>query len=186
MNSNQQISDYIFFYPDAIDTETCNLIINNYEADAEWKDSTFANAYENTGKSKVSMKERWIGGHRKYHKELKEAFNYCVNDYISVHDKIKILEYTDFRINRYEANGFMKQHIDAIHHSHGQKQGYPHLTSLIFLNDDYEGGEFVLCGNKYIEKIQGSAVVFPSNFMFPHEVKKVISGNRYSVMTWVM
>ena len=46
MNSNQQISDYIFFYPDAIDTETCNLIINNYEADAEWKDSTFANAYE--------------------------------------------------------------------------------------------------------------------------------------------
>ena len=186
MNSSQQISDYIFFYPDAIDTETCNLIINNYEADAEWKDSTFANAYENTGKSKVSMKERWIGGHRKYYKELKEAFNYCVNDYISVHDKIKILEYTDFRINRYEANGFMKQHIDAIHHSHGQKQGYPHLTSLIFLNDDYEGGEFVLCGDKYIEKIQGSAVVFPSNFMFPHEVKKVISGNRYSVMTWVM
>ena len=186
MNSSQQISDYIFFYPDAIDTETCNLIIDNYEADAEWKDSTFANAYENTGKSKVSMKERWIGEHRKYHKELKEAFNYCVNDYISVHDKIKILEYTDFRINRYEANGFMKQHIDAIHHSHGQKQGYPHLTSLIFLNDDYEGGEFVLCGDKYIEKIQGSAVVFPSNFMFPHEVKKVISGNRYSVMTWVM
>ena len=99
---------------------------------------------------------------------------------------IRDREYTDFRINRYEANGFMKQHIDAIHHSHGQKQGYPHLTSLIFLNDDYEGGEFVLCGDKYIEKIQGSAVVFPSNFMFPHEVKKVISGNRYSVMTWVM
>ena len=80
----------------------------------------------------------------------------------------------------------MSLHSDNIHHSHGQKQGYPHLTSLIFLNDDYEGGEFVLCGNKYIEKIQGSAVVFPSNFMFPHEVKKVISGNRYSVKTWVM
>ena len=40
----------------------------------------------------------------------------------------------------------MKEHIDNIHHSHGQKQGYPHLTSLIFLNDDYEGGEFTLCG----------------------------------------
>ena len=104
MNSSQQISDYIFFYPDAIDTETCNLIINNYEADAEWKDSTFANAYENTGKSKVSMKERWIGGHRKYHKELKEAFNYCVNDYISVHDKIKILEFNS--INEKEIINF--------------------------------------------------------------------------------
>ena len=74
---------------------------------------------------------------------------------------------------------------DNIHHSHGQKQGYPHLTSLIFLNDDYEGGEFTLCGES-LDKKKGSAVVFPSNFMFPHEVKKVISGIRYSIMTWIL
>ena len=79
----------------------------------------------------------------------------------------------------------MKEHIDNIHHSHGQKQGYPHLTSLIFLNDDYEGGEFILCGEP-LEKKKGSAVVFPSNFMFPHEVQKVTSGNRYSIMTWIL
>jgi predicted 2-oxoglutarate/Fe(II)-dependent dioxygenase YbiX len=109
-----------------------------------------------------------------------------VNDYISVHDKIKSVEYTNFRINRYKEGGFMQSHIDNIHHSHGQKQGYPHLTSLIFLNDDYEGGEFVLCGDKYIEKIQGSAVVFPSNFMYSHEVKEVTEGKRFSVMTWIL
>tara|TARA_B100001175_G_scaffold86304_1_gene72525 strand:+ start:561 stop:716 length:156 start_codon:yes stop_codon:yes gene_type:complete len=48
-----------------------------------------------------------------------------------------------------------------------------------------EGGEFVLCGEP-IEKKKGSAIVFPSNFMFPHEVKKVISGDRYSVMAWIL
>ncbi len=80
----------------------------------------------------------------------------------------------------------MQSHIDNIHHSHGQKQGYPHLTSLLFLNDDYEGGEFVLCGDKHIEKIQGSAIVFPSNFMYPHEVKEVTEGKRFSVMTWIL
>ena len=61
----------------------------------------------------------------------------------------------------------------------------PHYSMTCFLNDDYEGGEFVLCGQA-LEKKKGSAVVFPSNFMFPHEVMKVTSGIRYSVMTWIL
>jgi len=186
MNTSQQLSDYIFFYPDVLDSKTCDWIINRYETTAEWKDSTFSTAYNNTGDSKVSMQEYWIGKPSPYYKEIKEGFDYCVDDYTSVHTNIKSIDYTDFRINRYREGGFMQSHIDNIHHSHGQKQGYPHLTSLLFLNDDYEGGEFVLCGDKYIEKIQGSAIVFPSNFMYPHEVKQVISGNRYSIMTWIM
>ena len=48
----------------------------------------------------------------------------------------------------------MKEHIDNIHHSHGQKQGYPHLTSLIFLNDDYEGGDFGFWGNNLKVKLK--------------------------------
>ena len=82
MNTSQQLSDYIFFYPDALDSKTCNWIINRYETTAKWKDSTFATAYNNTGDSKVSMKEYWIGKPSPYHKEIKEAFNYCVDDYV--------------------------------------------------------------------------------------------------------
>ena len=186
MNSNQQISDYIFFYPDVMDTKTCNDIVSHYDINAEWQPSTFSTAYKNTGTSRVGMDEHWIKSQTPYYNDLKKSFDYCVNDYISVHDKIKILEYTNLRINRYGTGGFMQSHIDNIHHSHGQKQGYPHITSLIFLNDDYEGGEFVICGDKYIEKIQGSAIVFPSNFMYPHEVKKVTKGKRFSVMTWIL
>ena len=186
MNSNQQISDYIFFYPDVMDTKTCEWIINRYDTTAKWQQSTFSTAYKNTGTSQVAMEEYWIRSSAPYYKDIKESFKYCVDDYIGVHDKIKSTEYTDFRINRYKEGGFMNQHIDNIHYSHGQKQGYPHLTSLLFLNDDFEGGDFVLCGDKYIEKIQGSAVVFPSNFMYPHEVKEVTDGKRFSVMTWIL
>ena len=139
--SKDKVYNYIYYYPQVLDSVACDNIVNHYSKDT--------------------------------------------NDYISIHDKIKIQEYTNFRINCYDTGGFMKEHIDNIHYSHGQKQGYPHLTSLIFLNDDYEGGEFVLCGEP-LEKKKGSAVVFPSNFMFPHEVKKVISGDRYSVMTWIL
>ena len=185
MNSNQQISDYIFFYPDVMDKKTCELIMNHYDTSPYWQTSTFTTAYENTGTSGVVMDEYWLRSPDPYFEELKKSFEYCVNDYTSVHDKIKILEYTNFRINRYGEGGFMRSHIDNIHHSHGQKQGYPHITALMFLNDDYEGGEFVL-GDKHIEKIQGSAVVFPSNFMYPHEVKELTEGKRFSVMTWIL
>ena len=55
MNSNQQISDYIFFYPDVMDAKTCEWIINRYETTAEWQQSTFYNGAENTGTSQVAM-----------------------------------------------------------------------------------------------------------------------------------
>ena len=186
MNSNQQLSDYIFYYPEAMSPSLCDKVIKHFETQADWKQSTFSTSYNNTGTSKVSMEEYWIGKPVSHYQDIKNTFEYCLKDYTHFHNKIKSVEFTDFRINRYTAGGFMKEHIDNIHHSHGQKQGYPHLTSLIFLNDDYEGGDFVLCGDKYIEKVQGSAIVFPSNFMFPHEVKEVKKGKRYSIMTWIL
>ena len=187
MNSNQPISNYIYFYPQVLDENACDDIIAHYNKDTfmRWKTSTFSTNTKNLGTSKVDMKEFWIGPKMFAYELLQQGFETAVNDYVSMQKKIKIQEYTHFRINCYETGGFMKEHIDNIHHSHGQKTGYPHLTSLIFLNDDYEGGEFILCGQA-LEKKKGSAVVFPSNFMFPHEVMEVTSGNRYSVMTWIL
>ena len=192
MSFNQPISkdkvyNYIYYYPQVLGPAACDNLIAHYNKDTfmRWKTSTFSTNTKNLGTSKVEMKEFWIGPSMFGYPTIKQGFETAVNDYIKAHNKIKIQEYTHFRINCYETGGFMKEHIDNIHHSHGQKQGYPHLTSLIFLNDDYEGGEFTLCGEN-LDKDKGSAVVFPSNFMFPHEVKKVTSGVRYSIMTWIL
>jgi len=187
MSSNQQISDFIYYYPRVLGPTACDNLIEHYNKDTfiRWKTSTFSTTNNVTGTSKVDMKEFWIDPNMFGYPTIKQGFETAVNDYIKAHNKIKIQEYTHFRINCYETGGFMKEHIDNIHHSHGQKQGYPHLTSLIFLNDDYGGGEFTLCGEK-LDKDKGSAVVFPSNFMFPHEVEKVTSGVRYSIMTWIL
>ena len=187
MNSNQQVSNYIYYYPSVLGETACDNIIAHYNKNTfkGWKTSTFSTTNAVTGTSKVDMKEFWIKPEMFGYKTIQKGFDIAVSDYITENNKIKIQEYTHFRINCYETGGFMKEHIDNIHHSHGQKTGYPHLTSLIFLNDDYEGGEFVLCGEP-LDKDKGSAVVFPSNFMFPHEVKKVTSGIRYSIMTWIL
>ena len=36
-----------------------------------------------------------------------------------------------------------------------------------------------------IKKKAGSAVVFPSNFCFPHAVTPVTNGDRHSIITWI-
>jgi predicted 2-oxoglutarate/Fe(II)-dependent dioxygenase YbiX len=79
----------------------------------------------------------------------------------------------------------MSRHIDNIHHSHGQQYGHPQASILLFLNDDYKGGDLIIGDNNYNTK-KGDAIMFPSNFMFPHEVLEVESGTRYSTITWVM
>ena len=56
---------------------------------------------------------------------------------------------------------------------------------LLFLNDNYEGGEFVVADEVYNTK-KGSGIIFPSNFMFPHEVKPITKGTRWSIITWIM
>ena len=79
----------------------------------------------------------------------------------------------------------MSRHVDNIHHSHGQQWGYPQVSALLFLNDDYTGGSFRVADSSYHPKM-GSAIIFPSNFMYPHEVLPIKSGTRWSVVAWLM
>jgi predicted 2-oxoglutarate/Fe(II)-dependent dioxygenase YbiX len=52
------------------------------------------------------------------------------------------------------------------------------------LNEDYEGGEFLFSSKHEITFKAGDMLVFPSNFMYPHEVKEIRKGERYSFVAW--
>lgn len=59
------------------------------------------------------------------------------------------------------------------------------LSSVIYLNDNYDGGEieFVQSGIK-IKPEAGSIIFFPSNFLYIHEVHEIVNGYRYSMPHW--
>ena len=59
------------------------------------------------------------------------------------------------------------------------------MSVLLFLNDDYDGGEFQV-SNSIFNPSKGSAIIFPSNFMYPHSVSEIIKGTRWSIVTWLM
>ena len=183
------VVDHIMYYENAVDNRLCNSVIEHYTKNANWVESKFAThtGISQKTKERVKMDEVWIAQEDPFYNELNSAFTKVVRKYCEKFPRIVPERLTPFRLNHYSEGGFMSKHIDNIHHSHGQKYGFPHITALLFLNDDYEGGQFELCGGDFVPDItQGSCVTFPSNFMYPHEVKKVESGSRFSLMTWII
>ena len=94
--------------------------------------------------------------------------------------------FSPIRYNRYTLNQKMNYHCDHIHSLFdGDRKGIPILSCLGLLNDDYEGGEFLILDDLKIELKKGDLLIFPSNFMYPHRVKPVLKGVRYSYISWV-
>ena len=94
--------------------------------------------------------------------------------------------YSTIRYNKYLENRKMALHADHIKSLFdGDRKGIPILSVLGLLNDNFEGGEFVLFDNKIITLEQGDLLIFPSNFMYPHKVEPVTQGTRHSYISWV-
>jgi len=102
----------------------------------------------------------------------------AVDDYCKIYNIHNLRYWEAFNFIKYEpGNHFME------HHDHGFS--YNCTVSLVaYLNDNFEGGElfFRLQGINYIPKA-GDVVLFPSNYMYPHQAKVVHSGTKYSLVT---
>ena len=93
--------------------------------------------------------------------------------------------FTDPKFIKYKQTNDMTEHCDHVRHVFdGERKGIPILSVLGVLNNDYEGGEFVLIDEK-IDLSKGDIIIFPSNFMYPHKVEPVTKGTRYSYISWI-
>jgi len=85
---------------------------------------------------------------------------------------------------KYSPGGKYEIHTD--HYSNSPR----HLSIIINLNDDYEGGDLVFTDQqeneiKRFKLNKGSIVFFPSNFMYPHSIRPITKGIRYSIVAWL-
>jgi predicted 2-oxoglutarate/Fe(II)-dependent dioxygenase YbiX len=59
------------------------------------------------------------------------------------------------------------------------------LSMVFYLNDDYEGGDFIFPDLKVrVRPEPGMLVCFPSNHHYKHGVEPVTKGKRYSIVCW--
>ena len=85
---------------------------------------------------------------------------------------------------KYSTGGEYKAHTDHF------TTAIRHLSIIINLNDDYEGGDLVFTNQKgeIIKRFKlgkGSIIFFPSNFMYPHSIEPITKGTRYSIVSWL-
>jgi deoxyribodipyrimidine photolyase-like uncharacterized protein len=103
--------------------------------------------------------------------------------------KMKFPQMASNKINqidllKYSVGGKYETHTDHFSTS------IRHLSIIINLNDNYEGGDLVFTdqNNKEIKRLKlgkGSIVFFPSNFMYPHGIQPITKGTRYSIVSWL-
>jgi hypothetical protein len=95
----------------------------------------------------------------------------------------KTTVWSNMRLCRWKEGHHMPLHIDR-QLAGGDTMDY---SSLIYLNDNYTGGE--LCFLENIKETNSkmkalSCVIFPSGEGHLHGVKKILKGKRYTIPSW--
>jgi predicted 2-oxoglutarate/Fe(II)-dependent dioxygenase YbiX len=180
------LQDYICKIDDFLDQSTCKTIVKKINK-LNWSIHSYHDPTTNTFSSydnDLSILTTDIAEI----KAINEKIKYAIKFYI---DKLKFSWYNGYtnhtyiRMNRYDKNTTMRLHCDHIHSIFdGNTKGVPVLTVLGALNNEYKGGELIMFNDMQVELRAGNLLIFPSNFLYPHEVKPVISGTRYSYVSW--
>ena len=117
-------------------------------------------------------------GARKYLIDL--LYNNSYIDSVYCPNRISVNYY-----NRYTEGDFYDYHIDSFKASPKSNNVFYDYGFSINLNDDYEGGEFVIkteAGEIGFQLQAGQAIIFP--IIFPHKVNKVTKGVRENIIGW--
>jgi predicted 2-oxoglutarate/Fe(II)-dependent dioxygenase YbiX len=183
----KNINDYILVFEAIIMPELCDAILNEFSNEEEWQKTVVGDGRVNdkvrTAETVVISYPHVIEKNPKVRAELDKAIfvsaGLAIKKYNEKFSLAHIEEDSGYELLRYKEGHFYTQHTDSF-------KARPRAVSCSFiLNDDYEGGEFAFFDRelKYKPK-KGSCIMFPSNFMYPHEIMPVTSGTRYSIITW--
>ena len=109
---------------------------------------------------------------------IKETHHLCSNTYTKILNIKKPTVINHYAINKYFSGESMGLHVDSYENSDEKR-----FTILIYLNDDYEGGEIEFPNQNIKFKPQaGSALIFPTQEPYAHKSYDVLNGFKYFVL----
>tara|TARA_Y100001937_G_scaffold116447_1_gene168396 strand:+ start:15 stop:593 length:579 start_codon:yes stop_codon:yes gene_type:complete len=188
-----RIKDYIKVF-NVLDTKQCQNILNILKG-YDWEKHKWNN-YKTGKTTSEPTKELDITYPTKFlEKEMAKVISNALLEYqnyfiFEERNKDENLKYflhksTPVRFNRYPTGTMMRKHYDHIHSIFkGEDKGIPIVSIVGVLNDNYEGGEFIFNNNHKVKLKTGDILIFPSNFLYAHEVKEITKGTRYSYVSW--
>jgi predicted 2-oxoglutarate/Fe(II)-dependent dioxygenase YbiX len=188
-------AEKIFYYENVI-TDPENLVrllessdanITSEDAITEWVDWVASGDGEkyvfgkkkHTDKSKLNSSSDDI---KKIYETLTKSLADCGKHYCELLN-IEYINPAPISISRYEKGASMGPHVDW----YGEESIQPLMSAVLYLNDDYEGGELDFPSfGVTIKPKAGSIVIFPSVPPYYHQSLIVKSGLKYmSPAFWV-
>lgn len=181
------VKDYIVIIKNALSDQLCDQILNEFKNSNEWEDTVVGSGIVKKSirncKTIVISYPHIIEKNKDLRSKLdQDIFNSsskCIAKYNNKFPHCKIEEDSGYELLKYDEDEFYTEHTDSF-------KARPRAVSCSFiLNNDFEGGEFAFFNKKLKYKLnKGDALMFPSNFMYPHEIMPVTKGTRFSIITW--
>jgi hypothetical protein len=169
-----------------------NELIQVAEQTQRWKqsgqitpkgDRAYTGAFRTSRSLMITGRDPLHGRHLwRFEQALVRAFHSGAVAFKRYNSFLDITDDTGYELLRYQEGERFGLHTDAIL---GRSEGFRQLSALIYLNDDYTGGEtYFPRQNIKFKARAGDLLLFPSNFCYPHEALPVTKGTKYAVVTW--
>ena len=124
--------------------------------------------------------QNMIETQQKVHDILLPIFTSIEDDYMIDFGIKKRTWHSRLEILKYDVGQFFENHIDTV-------PGILRTVSMVmYLNDDYSGGEIVFPRfDLAIKPPKNSMLVFPSNYVYNHSAEKVTAGSKLAVASFM-
>ena len=180
------LRDYIVVFENIVPNELCDEVLAEYKEDKNWLNTPVRNGVNRDIRrcDAINMSDNYIINQNETKRKniddkLFKVAGEVIKKYNEKFYRASIEGDSGYTLLRYQEGEFYTQHTDHFLQN-------PRIVSCSFaLNDDFEGGEFGFFDRKIIYKLsKGSALMFPSNFLYPHEIMPITKKIRYSIITW--
>jgi len=181
---DRNVENYVRIFPKIIPEDISKLCMDEIRQE-RFRKHTWSDT--NTGEESSYDEDPWVvDGYD--NEKLNSIIWYCTYEYVSKLEFDWFTELAGFsfpRVNRYQNNQMMAPHCDRIKTLfEGDAKGDPTLTILGLFDSEFEGGDLVMFDETKVDFTPRDIVIFPSNFLFPHAITPVTSGERISFVSW--
>lgn len=187
--AGQGLSDHIMVVDNAISQETIDAVLSEFADTTLWtqgavgSDERVDNSIRDCAVIELSKPATLHDS--PVRQQLDHAIFQTVGSlgraYQQRFPRVRLRSDTGYNLMRYEQGGFYQEHVDHFEEA-------PRTLSLtLFLNDNFEGGSLSFFDGGFAVRAKpGRAVLFPANFLYPHQVTRIAQGTRYVVVTWFL
>jgi predicted 2-oxoglutarate/Fe(II)-dependent dioxygenase YbiX len=187
----EKVNDYILLVQNLMPINLCKeLIIESSKPEFKWNQHSWYDYGKDNLSSRPTKELEVVSATHEQSQKVEKYLSKALHEYQKKYQTQRevagmfIKHFSHIRFNRYSVGTKMREHYDHIQSLFdGKLKGIPILSIVGLLNDNYEGGEFMIRENE-VKLTRGDILIFPSNFMYPHKVKDITKGMRYSFVSW--